>query len=257
MVIDKKVLDGLFEGKKENFKAASQKAGAETIRWKELSPQKERGAHIRKVLAEHFNGNIEAYNASIAETRRKKLDWQDVLAHAITLPEYKAQGTAAIVTLLGYLPLLSATVKEEVFIRAFVLQHQSGLITDGEYFDQCEGCVKHIRNFEVGLHGWAAYDAETLQQYEHYLPQWKQAVRDRLKKFLGYVPKPQHSAGMEILLREEMASDHLCTSDKPMVLDHFAINVIKYRETLLEHGKDAADASPLYAQQINARFHGQ
>lgn len=209
---------------------------------------------IKKAVDESLDGNSEAYWEAAAYAHSEAVSWNDIDKAVNTLPQYERAVYALIKGLLGYIPESYIRLPHETFLRASLHQHRSGGLSWDGLFGQAEECVKLMRNEEVKNHSHLTYGDDVRERYTHYLPNCRETVRNRLTKFLGYEPKLEHSMAIEIRLREYLISDRYHFSDEPTARDFQAINVIKYREVLLEKGKRAADASPLYAIDTRALY---
>ena len=98
------------------------------------------------------------------------------------------------------------------------------------------------------LGGWIAKREYTAAQYRHYetefLP-YKNLVRERVVKFLGYEPDLVYSLEAELWLRWFIADDAAPLHEGLTEPDVKTLTIIKYRQVLLNHGQAAADAFPL------------
>lgn len=201
-------------------------------------------------IDELFGGNVEkfeeAYAFAVEEGRRYAIDWQDLAHAAVTLPEYTIKAQDLIERILGYLPHDSIILPYEPFLRALIQSHEQGNLSDEAFSKQAEEHVKLIRNADMKDNLCLEYDARIYEQYETYLNHYKQAVKDRLIRFLGYEPEPKHSAVAEIWFRELLSRDTFQLSSWFTAADFKVVGLIKYREALLAYGKDIADASPPY-----------
>lgn len=196
------------------------------------------------------NDKISFLKANYAERYRKAITWNDLATAANTFPELEQLTKKIIKDLLGYLPPDYLIIKHEPFLRVLVNQFRGGQLTDDGFFEQAGDCVKLIRNEEMSNKNIP----ENIEQlYNDYLPEHSVEARNRLIRFLGDEPKQEHSALAEILLRKALASDNFYLPDRMTNTDFQAITLFKYHEALLEHGKDAANASPLVAMLIRAQ----
>lgn len=196
------------------------------------------------------NDETSFLKAHDAERYRKAINWDDLETAANTFPELEQLTKKIIKDLLGYLPPDYLIIRHEPFLRALVNRFRGNQLTDDDFFDQAAECVKLIRNEEVSN----KIIPENIEQlYHEYLPEHGREARKRLTGFLGYEPKPENSALAELLLRKAMASDNFYFPDRITNTDLQAITLLKYHEALLQHGRDAADASPLAAMHIRAQ----
>jgi len=204
----------------------------------------------QKTISENFNGDVEkfdeAYAFAVAEGRRYAIQWQTIIDAATTLPELNSQAQDLIERLLGYLPHASVTLAFEPFLRGLIQLHQQETISDEAFTQQAEEHIKLIRNADMNDNTCLAYDARIYDNYESYLKHYAQDVRNRLKNFLGYEPNLEHSLVAELWMREVMSKDTFQLPSRITQIDLKAITLIRYREALLDHGKEIADASPLF-----------
>jgi hypothetical protein len=206
------------------------------------------------VINESFNGSAEAYEEARAHSTRKTLKWSDMVVAAKTLHDLELSAHKLIERLLGYLPPDYLTLPQESFLRALIQQYQSQYLSFEELVTQVEDHVKAIRNECVKSNSAISYDRLAYRKYFEYLPEKAEEAKARLTKFLGYEPKLEHSVVVEIILRESLIDDKFYFPDGLTTSDMEAITVVKYREVLLEHGKRAADASPLWATKIVEQY---
>ncbi|TKT93305.1 hypothetical protein [Dyadobacter frigoris] len=206
---------------------------------------------LQKVIDESFGGNKRAYYEAAAKSKREIISFQDLVAAETVLPHLTDSGHELINFYLGYIPDNFDTLPQEAFIRTVVYQFKNGSITKDELFEQAAIHIKEIRNNVMKEHLQEGFDFETYQDYESFHPEYRFAVSDRLKMFMGYEPNLEHSVKVELMLRQQMAND-LCyfPDDEMTSLDIQAVSIIKYRKILLTDGKAAADASPLLVDTL-------
>ncbi|PSR55789.1 hypothetical protein AHMF7605_20945 [Adhaeribacter arboris] len=204
----------------------------------------------QKTIDEVYNGDVEqfkeAYAFAVAEGRRYAIKWQDIADAAITLPEYEVKARDLIERLLGYFPHDCIVLKYEPFLRVLIQNHEQGMLSDEAFTKQAEEHVKLIRNFEMTENACLTYKPYVYEQYKTYLNHYEADVKARLISFLKYEPKLEHSVVGEIWMREVMSQDTFQLPSYITPVDFKVITLIKYREALLEYGKEIADASPLY-----------
>ncbi|PSR56629.1 hypothetical protein AHMF7605_25610 [Adhaeribacter arboris] len=204
----------------------------------------------QKTIDEVYNGDVEqfeeAYAFALAEGRRYTIKWQDMADAATTLPEYTVKGRDLIERLLGYLPHDCIVLGYEPYLRGLIQSHERGMLSDEAFTKQAEEHVKLIRNFQMTENACLTYEPYVYEQYKTYLSHYEADVKARIFSFLKYEPKLEHSVLAEIWMRKVMAKDTFQLPSYITPVDFKVITVIKYREALLEYGKDIADASPLY-----------
>ena len=223
----------------------------------------DRAAYVRnmqeidqKLINEDFDGDEEAYLRVIRSSNSDAYRWQDI-EKAETYPEFEEGALYVIQLLLGYHPQKNLLLRSEIVIRELLHLYRSGQMVFDEFIHKCEIEVVNMRNreFELGNHTVLEYSLEILESYFNYLPEKRQAARDRVVWVMGYEVDPDASLYVELSLRRLMMSDtchippnNLCWHDL-----HIAA-IIKYREILLSEGKKAADMSNTTAQEVLKKF---
>ena len=206
----------------------------------------------QRVIDQTFDGDTALYLADLHESRRKVIHWDSLVASASVLPELEVDAQELIKQLLGYLPQALLTLQVEPFIRALLHNYRSGGLTTDELFDQAEEYIKPIRNADPADNTCLTYERRLYRKYFLISAELSNKVRDRLTKFLGYEPALEHSLVAELNLYNCLIDDTMHFSETLSRADIQAIAIIKYRETLLAKGIDAADASPLVAMDLIA-----
>ena len=207
----------------------------------------------KKFLNENYKGNKRAYLRDREEHRREVIQWDNIILSATIFPELEDKAQYLIKTLLGYLPVDYLTLPHEPAIRALLYNRQMGSISTDDLMKQVEEHVKLIRNEDIKSHSCIIYGMSTYRKYESCAPLHLEKVKQRLTKFLGYEPQLDTSISIELYLYEKYLSDRYYFPEEYTDKEMQAMTIIKYREVLLEHGKAAADASPLAAIDIMAQ----
>lgn len=209
----------------------------------------------QKIIDERFGGDAKAFVEAHIHSRKKVLHWNDIVTSEKVFPEYASTVEDIIERLLGYNPPTYLSLPYEAFLRAVVYGYHHGSISQNDMLEQSEEYIKLIRNKDMEDYSYLYHSREEYQQYFDYLPEYKEVVKNRLTKFLGYEPKLEHSAIAEILTRECFVQDRfILQEDTLSEADIRAITIIKYREVLLEFGKEEADKSPLIALELRYRI---
>jgi hypothetical protein len=202
-----------------------------------------------KRIAEEYGGDAERFEADWQESveygRRDAVHWEDMLNGAVILPDLQEATHDLIERRLGYVPSNSVLLPYEPFLRALVKSHRDGHITDAVFAAQAEDHITLIRNADMVINLCADYDPSIYRTYEFYCLNYKDEVKSRLTRFLGYEPEMKHSLVGELWLREMMSKDAFHLGYEQTMLDLKVIVLIKYREALLAQGQVAADALPL------------
>ncbi len=181
---------------------------------------------------------------AIEEGRLYTIQWSDLERGSTVLPDLETAGREIIEQKLGYLPHDVCILEQEPFIRALIRTNRTCYISDADFDQQVDEHIKLIRNVDMRHNTCWVYDAEIYDNYwKTYVP-YGYAVKKRLTMFLGYTPELRHSLVAEMWLRNVMAQNEVHLPDYPIAVDYRAIALIKYREVLLEQGKEVADDSP-------------
>lgn len=203
-------------------------------------------ADQQSLIDEAFDGDARAYIAEQIEGRRKTVHWDHLVAAASILPELEITTHQLIKYSLGYLPEKHITLPHEPFIRTLLNNYRwGGTSVDELLFKQAEEHLLAIRNKDMQGYMQLNYDRRDYQKYFDYLPEYADKTIERLKKFLGYEPNLAHSLMAELQLRTAMTDDRNYFSEQMNDYDLRAVTIIKYREVLLDKGKEAANLSPL------------
>jgi hypothetical protein len=215
---------------------------------------------IEKIIKQDYNGDkaayLKAHRQYFDTERRETLFWKDVELGALIFPEHEEFGKRAIEVFLGYLPERGITLPYEPILRTIINQFETGQITDDNYLELVEEHIKLIRNDDLDVHSDGDYEQEAIDQYHSEYPNFGELARNRLISFIGYAPELQHSLLAELYMREIMSFNDDPLPAELTIYDHRAVAIIKYREVLLEYGKVAANASPLWAMRMND-FHSK
>jgi hypothetical protein len=199
-------------------------------------------------------GSEDALKKAQNESFRKGVRWNDIVVNTHVFPEYEAKSNMVIETILGYLPEPYARIKQEPFIRTLLHQKLSGSLSYDEFYQQAEECIKQIRNVDLLPHSELTYDSRLYKNYHSHLPHLASKAKERLTNLLDYEPKVEHSLVVELGIRDAFLDDAFYLTEEPTALDYKGINIIKYREVLLEKGKSEADNSPLPAVDVQALY---
>lgn len=206
----------------------------------------------QKIIDEQHNGNETEFNTSIASAYNETIEWDQLVDSVNILPDLEQQAHVLIKKMLGFLPEQSLIIPHEPFLRALIVSRDTGLISDEEFYTQAEQCLLPIRNKWLETpHSSIEYSNDIHKQYAALIPEYKQKVRKRLSKFLGYEPLLQTSISVEISLNNTMFKDILVWPEFITPADIQAILIIKYREVLLSKSKADADLSSLPVDQIS------
>lgn len=206
----------------------------------------------QRVIDNDFNGDADAYRKDMNKNSAKALSWHDIQISADTLPEYARLAKTQIIFHLGYLPPEHITIGYEPFIRTYLHNHRMGSISWDAMVHECEEMVKDIRNKDFKADSEIEYDADIYKKYFRALPEWKDQARSRIVSFLGYQPHIDHSIRAELMMRSIMASDEISLTEELTPHDVKILSTIRYREILAEFGKQTADKSPLFIEDLLA-----
>lgn len=205
-------------------------------------------SHILMVLRMDTDQKEENHYDTNAEWQ-DVLSWHDIDLYGKTLPEYTDEAIELIETYLGYGVKYEISIPHEPFIRVLIQQHKSGAISKQEFHEGVSEHVKHIRNIDMKVNGWIKeYTEGNYSAYNSRHMYLKEAARERLAMFLGYIPSIEHSLFAELIVRDLMAKDSFRPDWGLTPYDYHAITIIKYREVLFSEGYEAADQSPVWGE---------
>lgn len=203
----------------------------------------------QKVIDEQYDGDAARFETEFAEAVTEgnlhAIQWNDLIVDATTFPHLKDIGQTLIEINLGYLPPADVMLPFEPYLRALIQSFWNGQILEEDFYCQVEDHVKLIRNADMMHNTCLKYDEAIYRNYHATFTPYGYAVRERLSRFLGYEPELEHSLIAEMWFRDILADQTYKVPDNITEDDIRAITLIKYREVLLEHGKDAANRSPL------------
>jgi hypothetical protein len=199
----------------------------------------------QKLIDELYNGDADIFAEAIAESHREAFQWKSLENAATILPHLDEPAQNLIEQRLGYLPSQHVTLPHEPFIRALINSYQQGQLSAEDYSLQLEEHIKLIRNDDMEHNLMNDYRPSDYKNYlDTFIPYGQQA-KDRIIGFLGYEPKLKHSLAAEMWLRKMFAMDNFRLPEQITAIDYKVLTLIRYREILLEFGKQIADASPL------------
>ncbi len=201
-----------------------------------------------------YGGDVSKLNEAVSWHNRNALNWSDVEQAATVYPELERNVHDVILDLLGYLPPLSVRIRYEPAIRTLGKRFLQGELSEDDLSWEVAHKVKLMRNFDMRFSRSLELTDEEIQLYHQTWLPYGQAVKDRLTRFLGYVPDIKHSFIAEMWLRDVLAKDTFQLANAPTEIDFKAINNLKYREVLVSEGKIAANNSPLVAMDIRAAY---
>lgn len=203
-------------------------------------------AEGKQVADGSFGGDEEAALENRVRARSDTIYWQDMVEALTILPDLETAAHQLIVDYLGYLPPERTRYEFEPFIRTLIHTQRQGQVSESEFDAQLRPRMTELRNADIHENGWIVeYRPRDFDRYETYLPQCKQAARERVVAFIGYEPELDRSVGAELWLRERMMRDDAHFADDRTQDDSRAITVVAYREAWITQGADAANASPL------------
>lgn len=203
----------------------------------------------QNVIDQRYNGDAEAFqkdfDLAVLEGHLYTISWNDLNNASNSLPHFAQKGRELIECRLGYLPHDSVTLPFEPRLRTHVRAYEFGLISVYEFEQQADTVLKEIRNRDMRHNTCLTYDPQIYRKYFDTFVPYGYAVRERLSNFLGYIPDLKHSVVAELWLRDLVARDDIRLPNWPTSADYKAMTLIRYREVLLEQGKEAADASQI------------
>lgn len=202
------------------------------------------------VIDEQYGGDATRFetnfNDAVAEGRLGSIHWDNLIVDATLLPQLKDTGRGYIEISLGYLPPENVMLPFEPYLRALIQMYWQGGIAEEEFLVQADDHIKLIRNADMKHNICPTYDSAIYDNYHQTFAAYGYAVKDRLSRFLGYIPQLEHSLIAEMWMRDIMADESYCLPAEITPDDIRAMTLIKYREVLLKDGKEAADSSPFF-----------
>lgn len=199
----------------------------------------------QKLIDELFDGDTTSYAEALAECHREAIQWKTLENAATILPHLENKAQNLIEQRMGYLPTQRIILPHEPFIRALIHSYQQGQLTCEDYSFQMEEHIKLIRNADMEYNLCKTYAPMVYENYLKTFTPYGQQAKDRIIHFLGYEPKLEHSLVVEMWLRKMFSMDNFSLPNEITAIDFKVLTLIRYREILLEHGQERADASPL------------
>ncbi|GAB3732262.1 hypothetical protein GCM10028816_30260 [Spirosoma lituiforme] len=185
------------------------------------------------------------FKEAVTEGRLGAVHWDDLIVDATTLTHLKDTGRGFVEISLGYLPPENVLLPFEPYLRALIQAHWQGAIAEDDFLNQADDHIKLIRNADMKHNTCLTYDSAIYDNYHQTFAAYGYAVKDRLARFLGYVPQLEHSLIAEMWMRDIVGDETYRLPSEMTPDDIRAMTLIKYREVLLAEGKQAADLSPL------------
>ncbi|MGE6221067.1 hypothetical protein ACQKCH_14665 [Nubsella zeaxanthinifaciens] len=207
-----------------------------------------------RVLEDIYDGDAEAMEKESSLRRHKVINWDALSADLHVYPEWDEGKDDLIRLVLGYLPPKKYTVRYDAFLKTALHRYKYKIIDYDAFMNEITPCLINMRNYEIIEHNYE-YEQKYFDMYETHYPEFKDVVKDRLKKILGYTPELNCSLVVELGQRK------YCTENLKGYLrnqitsyDMQAITIIKYRELLLTYGLDEAKSMPFFAHEVMERF---
>jgi hypothetical protein len=198
----------------------------------------------------HHNSKFDDLAETVTEGSLHAIHWDDFITDATTLTDLRETGRGLIEINLGYLPPDDVMLPYEPYLRALIQSYWQNVIPKDDFFQQVEDHIKLIRNADMKHNVVLVYDEAIYRNYSETFPTYGYAVKDRLTRFLGYVPQLEHSLIAEMWMRDIMADKTYRLPVEMTPNDIRAMTLIKYREVLLKDGRAEADKSPLLTDMI-------
>jgi hypothetical protein len=179
--------------------------------------------------------------------------WDELKDYGEGLTQHAAYARSLMMMYLGFQPQARISVRLQNAVRKQVDLFAKDKI-DGEAFDSAVyKLVQDARNKHIGgdilFSKKREYDDGDMQSYKRINPGFNDAVRKRLSDLLGYTPDLRYSLYAEYGLLARIKDGPYPISTLPIPEEMEALSAIKYREFLLNEGKEAAENSPLIARQ--------
>ena len=209
-------------------------------------------------IEKYYDGDVEAFLGSrpttdedqkkVAYGASQAISWKEIEASAKCYPEYETYTLLLIEGHLGYLPKPATYIPHEPFIRSVVANYKSGNIQEEQFLEELDFHCRRIRNDDMIKFAEITaekYTEKDYNRYQSHLSVYKQSARDRLMSFLGMEPVLEHSIDAETFLRQLFQIDIYHDKLPFCEIDYRAATIYKYREALMLHGKETAEASSL------------
>lgn len=179
--------------------------------------------------------------------------WRELKDYGEVLTEHAAYTKSLVMMYLGYQPQARLSVALQNAIRKQVDLFAKDKITAEAFDETVYKLVQDTRNKHIGgdilFSKRRDYGDDDMQAYKRINPDFNDAVRQRLSDLLGYTPDLRYSLYAEYGLLARIKEGPYPISTLPIPEEMEALSAIKYREVLLNEGKEAADNSPLIARQ--------
>lgn len=179
-------------------------------------------------------------------SRRKKFQWNDLLAHDSFLPQHKRRVQRIIARVMGYVPSKFVYFPHQAFMRSEYDRFMKGQTSEQHFWTETLLHVIDIRNDDMVKNGYIDYrEFGSLQQmmYEGFMPERIDTVRRRICSVLGYEPDLAYSFEAEMWLREAMSNLGMTEKSPITAQDYRAITITKFREILINEGYKEASCS--------------
>lgn len=200
-----------------------------------------------KLIKTIFKGDTDCFEEALDVAGQETLYWRHVELTSTVLPKLEKAATSLIERRLGYLPIKSAYLPFETYLRTLIAQFHRNEISDERFNSKAEEAIKLIRNEDIKRGGWMKkieFDDRDYASYENFMPAYKINARNRIEKLLGYEPELKYSLHAETFMRKFLQYD-THWNESWYEFDFKCITLLKYREYYLTQGKEAADKSPL------------
>jgi len=209
-----------------------------------------------EIKANFENGAYpESFIRYLRDSNKECLKWSDI-EHNLKYPEYDVIVDFVTTQYLGYIPPKYFTIKPAIRLKEMIYKYKNGQMDGDEFGDGCASSAIQMRNIEMNESGHVDfYDASVYEKYKTHFPENATRARKRITRVLGYEPRLEHSALVELHMRNLYASDELhFPEDQISTTDIQCATIIKFREVLTAKGKDAAFASYFTAKDLIKRF---
>ena len=211
-------------------------------------------AHIEK----YFDGDIDRYNADSLRVRKETLDWSVLCASEEVFPQFAKEAENIIGKRLGYLPSLTLRRMHELHIRTLMHRYTNDVsMNQQEFRATVDMHIKHARNEDMRTNRCVERNTHNKTDHENYATrhlEFRELAQKKIRYLLGYDPELLYALDPELMFRAFLST--ISSKDRHIItpIDYRVVGMIKYRETFLKYGAEAADNSPLMGIGWDASF---
>ena len=198
----------------------------------------ENGSKQAQQVIENDDYDFKNHKSEMVFENSNVYSWDDIHASAVAYEQFTEAALREIYYQLGYLPKRQSTLPDEPFIRHCMAEY----VIHGDQDKLWNDCNPHVLNIwhrDMKPHTVEKYPQHIYNAYENFLPEFKDAARARLIKFLKQEPQIEHSVYAELLLRKKTADESVYLGDEATAYDLEAMTITEYRRDFIKAAKAA------------------